>query len=325
MEKPQEFRAGPNDANRRLDRVLRFLLGGLALSSIYGALRRGRIRVNGRKAAPDYRLAEGDLITVDGSLEATATSRVEASGPSSQAQTAASQARIRPWIVHRDEDLLFVDKPRGLATHGPSSLETLVRNGFSALAASSLAFVPGPLHRLDRNTSGLICFSLSIRGAQGFTRLLREGRLRKRYLALVKGSLASEEYWEDSLARDEEEGLSRESEAGKTAKSRIRPLLVCGASSLLSVHIETGRTHQIRAQCALHGHPLIGDHKYGETTATDYLLHSWILDFAEPPYPGLPRRLKAELPAMARTRLERIFGQAELEEALAREEAREET
>lgn len=297
MRTKKEFRAGANDEGRRLDRVLRILLSGLSLPEIYGALRKKAILVNGRKALPSLRLVGGDRIQIDEGLCPGLVPEAFLVPEASPCPTAPGASDLGIPSLLRTPDILILNKPRGLATHGLGSLETQVREAEAATRLGSLAFTPGPLHRLDRNTSGAIAFSLSIDGAREFTRALREGLVSKTYLALVQGELAASELWEDELVRDGDTRTSHAGKGGALARSRARPLIVAKGLSLLEVDIDTGRTHQIRVQAALHGHPLMGDVKYGGRPAEFYVLHARRLSFKEAFLPGLPGSVYAPLPA----------------------------
>lgn len=286
----KEFRAGANDDGRRLDRVLRILLARLSLSEIYAALRKKSILVNDSRAEPSLRLAEGDRILVDARL-----CPPPSPGPASRPGEGVQPVLGIPCLF-RSPDLLILNKPRGLATHGPESLELLVRAAETEGSSASLAFVPGPLHRLDRNTSGLLAFSLSIDGAREFTRALRGGLVAKTYFALVEGVVTGPQVWEDRLLRDEARRITLADSGGAFARSRVEPLCSSGGKSLLSIGIDTGRTHQIRAQASLHGHPLVGDGKYGGGKGPFYVLHARRLDFLEVFLPGLPASVSAPLP-----------------------------
>jgi 23S rRNA pseudouridine955/2504/2580 synthase len=315
MKTTREMRAGPDDGGRRLDRILRALLPGLPLSAIYGALRRGRIRVNGKRARPEARLQEGDLIAVEEEL--FGPGGLPRGHEAEEGAAAAARLRLEAWIACEGRDLLFINKPVGMSAHGEGGLDLLVREALAERMGGSLAFSPGPLHRLDRNTSGLITFPKSMAGAQAFTELLRAGGLRKRYLALLEGRLDGAERWEDRIVRDEESRVSRVDPEGSPALALARPLLQSAAATLALVELRTGLTHQIRVQASSRGLPLVGDVKYGgRRSAQGYLLHAWLLDFAEPPFPDIPGRVSAELPPEARTRLAGLFGREALEEAL---------
>ncbi len=305
-----------NDAGRRLDRVLRLLIEGKGLSFIYSSLRKGKIRVNGRRANPGQLVREGDRISIMQELALPGQTPAISTGAPDDGMEATALAMLEPLIIAKSADLLVINKPRGMLTHGQGSLESLVRATMRQGVAASLSFRPGPLHRLDRNTSGILVFSLSIKGARDFTALLRERRISKRYLALVQGVLAAPAFWEDRLERDEASLLTRASENGKAARTSIVPLLVARDRCLASVAIGTGRTHQIRAQCGIHGHPLVGDAKYGGGQGGSYLLHAWILDFGQAVFESLPSRLEAPLAAADHSRLASIFGGVELDTAL---------
>jgi 23S rRNA pseudouridine955/2504/2580 synthase len=159
-----------------------------------------------------------------------------------------------------------------------------VREYLAGKIPASLSFKPGPLHRLDRPSSGIVVFSTSIEGAQLFSTLMREHKVKKTYLAIVEGKAEKEETWEDILVRDKEAKKTFVSPEGKTAITKIKPLAheESGKYSLISAQIITGRTHQIRAQAASRGLPLAGDIKYSGKKINDkgsFFLHAWKLEF----------------------------------------------
>ncbi|MDR2608691.1 MAG: RluA family pseudouridine synthase [Treponema sp.] len=229
-------------------------------------------------------------------------------------------------ILYEDTGLLILNKPAGLASHGKESLETLVRGYLSPKLSPSLSFRPGPLHRLDKPSSGIIAFSVSLEGARAFSTALRERLLLKQYLAIVEGLVGDEEFWEEDLERDRESGVSRIHEGPeqpphisvrgrrgedlpKKAVTRVRPLVSGRRYSLVRAEIETGRTHQIRAQAAFHGHPLAGDRKY-QGRGGGFFLHAWRLlktGAAEILLPALPRSITAPLPEKFIFRIEELF------------------
>ncbi|MDR0657265.1 MAG: RluA family pseudouridine synthase [Treponema sp.] len=231
-------------------------------------------------------------------------------------------------ILYEDSGLLILNKPAGLASHGKESLETLVRGYLSPKLSPSLSFRPGPLHRLDKPSSGIIAFSVSLAGARAFSTALRERLLIKQYLAIVEGFAGDEEFWEEDLERDRGSGISRIHEGPaqslhmsvqgrrgedlpKRAVTRIRPLVSGRTYSLIRAEIETGRTHQIRTQAAFHGHPLAGDRKYsGRAGGRGFFLHAWRLlktGAAEILLPALPHSITAPLPGKFSSRIEELF------------------
>jgi 23S rRNA pseudouridine955/2504/2580 synthase len=252
--------AAVDDNGRRLDRVARRLFPGEPLGRIFRAIRTGAVLLNGRRASPGARVAAGDEISAAG-LEPGRTPRPQPSA-------------LPLSVLFENEHVLAIDKPQGMPVHGPDSAERLVAARLQGRRAS-LSFSPGPAHRLDRGTSGLLLFSCSLAGAQELTRLFRERLVTKEYLAIVEGPVRDEQTWEDSIDYDHD---TRRAQAGEQAAvTRIVPLASGGDHTLLACFPLTGRTHQIRAQAALHGHPLAGDAKYGGRPGGGYLLHSLAL------------------------------------------------
>ena len=203
-----------------------------------------------------------------------------------------------------------MNKPKGLLTHGPDGLDNLAAAYLATKVSQSLAFRPAPLHRLDRNTSGLLAISASLRGAQLFSAALAAGQLRKSYLALLDGQLDGEATWSNRLARDSQSRQTRVTSDGhgQLATSRVTSLASTATHTLAHVVIESGRTHQIRVQCAAHGHPLSGDCKYGGSALPGgYLLHAWKLQFPAGLELALPATLVAPLPLAFRQALAQQF------------------
>ncbi|GBU26725.1 pseudouridine synthase [Treponema sp. R8-4-B8] len=270
-----ELITGENDNGRRLDRILRKALPDCPLSLIHRLLRLKKVLVNGKPGKANDRLERGVKISIP-SLENT--------------QTRAPKIRQlpKPEILWQGLGLIAVNKPAGLAVHGDNSLDDMVRFFLADKLPPSLSFKPGPLHRLDKPSSGIVVFSTSIEGAHLFSSLLRERKVRKTYLAVVEGTVKSEEIWQDSLFRDKEKKKTfvslDNSGGGKNAVTKVTPLASDGNYTLIKAQIATGRTHQIRAQAAFHGHPLAGDKKYGGKMfgkKSGFFLHAWKLEFLE--------------------------------------------
>ncbi|MCR4580443.1 MAG: RluA family pseudouridine synthase [Treponema sp.] len=259
-----DFTAGQNDSDRRLDKVLRALASDYSLSELYKFMRKGLVRVNGKKAKEDYRVQKGDLIQLASFIMVNTEKK--------------SQEQIKLQnIVFENENLLVLNKPYDISVHGSdNSLDKSVRAYLSSFSQASLSFKPGPLHRLDRKTSGLIVFSKSLLGAQWFSQHINDHSLIKVYAAILQGHVESELSWKDYIYAREESGSGfhkvscshkKETDEWKEAKSHCLPLAYGNykgkAVTLAQITIFTGRKHQIRAQSSLNGYPLLGDSAYG--------------------------------------------------------------
>jgi 23S rRNA pseudouridine955/2504/2580 synthase len=302
-----ELITGENDKGRRLDRILRKSLPEHPLPLLHRLLRQGKVLVDGKPAKAQDRLGSGVKITIPSLKDALPASR-----------RPPKPISVKPDILWQGEGLLAVNKPAGLAVHGPTarplasgqaSLDEAVRAYLADKLPPSLSFKPGPLHRLDKPSSGIVVFSTSIEGARLFTSLMREHKVKKTYLAIVEGAVGKEQVWEDMLVRDKglkktfvskdfarrhgEHGDTEKEKEGKRAVTRVKPLSAKDGYSLIEAEIETGRTHQIRAQAAAHGYPLAGDRKYGAVKkaqfARGFFLHAWKMEF-------LDIKLEAPLP-----------------------------
>ena len=306
---------GEDDDNRRLDRVLRKALPDLPLSAIHRLLRQSAVLVNGEAATGDYRLQSGQTIMVKGMgiREQGLGSREQGTGIEPPFPNLQSL-----FPLFEGEGLLFINKPSGLSVHGRDSLEELVRAYLTPKMPPSLSFKPGPLHRLDKPSSGVIAFSTNIVGARVFSALMRERKIKKQYLAIVEGVVSKIEFWRDELVRD---SLRKKTFAhggfeaadGKPAITRIRPLMHNEKATLILAEIETGRTHQIRAQAASRGHPLLGDKKYGGAALHGgFLLHAWRLEFPEEArgfLATLPLLIEAPVPENFQKKIRELFRQ----------------
>jgi 23S rRNA pseudouridine955/2504/2580 synthase len=245
-------------AGQRLDNFVHRLLGDLPRSRIYRVIRKGEVRVNGHRAGPDTRLQAHDMIRIPPVKVRPAS---EVGQPSTQLIET-----LRSAIVHEDDNLLVLDKPSGLAVHGGSGVSFGAIEGLRALRpGESLELV----HRLDRDTSGVLLIAKNTGTLRTVHALLRDGAFEKRYLALVKDK------WELGRKRidiplrtDLRVGGERTVKAdatGKPSLSEFRPVQFFGKrASLMEVAILTGRTHQIRVHALYAGHPVAGDEKYGD-------------------------------------------------------------
>lgn len=248
----------PEDrAGQRLDNFLASRLKGVPRSLIYRICRTGEVRVNGGRAKPDHRLAGGDQVRIP---PVRVAEREEPAPPPDN-----QLARIESAIIHEDRQFLVIDKPAGVASHGGSGI------GFGAIELLRAARPRDTLelvHRLDRDTSGVLVLARKRSALTALQAEIREGRVEKRYLALVEGALPQSRMTVDAPLRKSVlqggERMVRVDPEGKASRSRFAELDRYSGASLVEVALETGRTHQIRVHAQHIGHPLAGDEKYGE-------------------------------------------------------------
>ena len=250
-------RVSEDEAGQRLDNFLLARLKGVPKSHVYRLLRKGEVRVNKGRAKPDYRVEPGDEVRLP------PVRRPEPGETPPRGRNAG--LRLESCIIHEDDRLIVLDKPTGIAVHGGSGLS----HGVIEALRSARPDAPylELVHRLDRETSGCLLIAKRRSTLRALHELLREGRVEKRYLALVKGRWElGEVRLEDRLRKTVRGGerIVTVDETGKTAASIFRPVEIGSAASLLEVRIMTGRTHQIRVQAAEAGHPLAGDERYGD-------------------------------------------------------------
>ena len=298
------FKTGKDDEGRRLDKIAKKLLSEENLSQLYKALRNGLIKVNEKKQKGEYRIQKGDEIKIASFLAENAV-------PADKK----NQEKITPlpeeWIVLRTQELLFLNKPYDLPVQkskaGERALNVLVQGDYDFQnIRKSLSFRTGPLHRLDRRTTGLIAFSQNLEGAQAFSKAIQEHRIKKTYLAIVEGALEQTETWTEKISRNEKNldsskfhtvSVNSDSKNSKESNTTAIPIAYGKYKgiqvSLVKFIISTGRTHQIRATSAYHSHPLLGDTVYGARQISEkqnLFLHSYSLEFQENLF-SLPKKI----------------------------------
>jgi len=283
-----ELITGENDRNRRLDRILRKALPGYPLPLIHKLLRLKKVLVDGRPAKANTRLETGAKITIP---DESSNKRFPRKHIEPSVRGAMNTRKENIDILWEGLGLIALNKIPGLAVHGQGSLDSIVQLFLAEKLPPSLSFKPGPLHRLDKPSSGIVVFSSNLEGARLFSSLMREHKIKKTYLAVVEGKIEKEEIWRDFLVRNKEikkTFISREETDGsKEAFTKVTPISANSGHTVIKAEIETGRTHQIRAQAAYHGHPLAGDVKYGGKKAarsgqtSEIFLHAWKLEFLE--------------------------------------------
>ena len=269
--------------NTRLDNCLISKLKGLPRSKIYSIIRKGEVRVNGSRSKPDRRLKLNDVIRIP-------PYRKEEKPLKSPSNSLISLLKER--IIYNDDSVLILDKPSGIASHGGSGLKLglieAVRQIDSKFKNAQL------VHRLDRGTSGCIVLSLKRSVLRRLNTEMREGRVEKKYLAVVEGKWPHKEVCISSnLKKNQLRSGEREvveTPDGKSSTTEFKLLESNNKLSLLECSLLTGRTHQIRVQTSYEGFPVVGDNKYGNNETNKFyrkkginrmLLHAKEINFPE--------------------------------------------
>ncbi|HEY2035912.1 MAG TPA: RluA family pseudouridine synthase [Steroidobacteraceae bacterium] len=258
----RHFEVEEGEAGQRLDKYLVRRLGDVPRTRIFRIIRRGEVRVNGRRVGPEARLSANDKVRVP------PVRKQPEEGPTgvSRGPPGAMLDAIQQAIVQETDRLLVLDKPAGIAVHGGSGISFGIIEALRALK-------PGePLelvHRLDRDTSGCLLVARDAATLRTTHALLREGQCDKRYLVLVAGKWdLGQKRIDVPLRTDTRVGGERTVRAdasGKPSVSEFRPVQFFGKlATLLEVSLLTGRTHQIRVHATYAGHPVAGDDKYGD-------------------------------------------------------------
>lgn len=253
----QQVQIGDERDGQRVDNALMTLLKGVPKSMIYRIVRTGQIRVNGKRVKPDTRLASGDLLRIP---PVRLPTRDEAPAPSRSMLTSVNEA-----VIFEDRHFLVIDKPSGMASHGGSGIShgaiELLR---AARPRESLELV----HRLDRDTSGVLVFARTRPALVGLQALIRAGAVTKQYLCLMVGHPAKAKFDVNApLLKSVLQGgerMVRVADNGKPSLTFFREVQQYPGARLMQAQLGTGRTHQIRVHAAHIGHPLAGDPKYGD-------------------------------------------------------------
>ena len=242
-------------AGLRLDQALARLLPEESRSRLARLIEEGHVRVDGREAAPRLKVRSGEAVEV--ALEPR------------PAQGAPRAEAIGLAIVHEDDDLLVIDKPAGLVVHpGAGQPDRTLLNALLA-HAPALAAVPrgGIVHRLDKDTSGLLVVAKTVSAQSELAKQLADRSMRRVYLAVVQGDPPASGTIDAPVGRDVRARTRMAvTNRGKPARTSYRVLERYGQAALVECRLETGRTHQIRVHFQHIRHPLIGDETYRRGT-----------------------------------------------------------
>ncbi len=268
----KEFSISKNDESRRLDKFAAGVLRNAPVSFIYRMLRKKNIVLNDSKASGKELLSEGDNVKFYLSDDTFAKF-------SSADGDVNDDTYVMPPVIYEDSDIIIVDKPSGMLSQRSKaedvSLNEICRSYVRKTSACDCedhnSFVPSICNRLDRNTSGLVIFAKTYRGARCVGDAIRTHRLKKYYKCIVKGTLTEDKHLTGSLVKDEETNkvVINDDNTGDAVETLVTPVRSANGLTLTQILLITGKTHQIRAHMASVGHPLIGDNKYGDRTLNE--------------------------------------------------------
>ncbi len=327
----RSFLADVAAKGKRLDAYLAKALPEISRARVQLLIDKGQVRVEGKPAKASLKLEGGE--------------RIEIEGEPQPAPLRAEPENIPLKIVYEDADIACVDKPAGMTVHAGAGdaehnrgtlVNALLFHFQQELSSEGGALRPGIVHRLDKETSGLILVAKNDAAHRKLAEMFQSRDLRKVYLALVHGEMLRDEGRVDlPIGRDTVRRIRMTTKLStatgvRSAVSHWRVLERIGSKdvpgpwgtfTLIEVHIETGRTHQIRVHMTALGHPVVGDTLYGapgrlrgvadggeeqtETTLERNFLHAAELDL-DHPRTGVPLELRAAMPAELTTFLEKI-------------------
>ncbi|WP_114633809.1 23S rRNA pseudouridine(955/2504/2580) synthase RluC [Vibrio splendidus] len=291
-------------AGQRIDNFLRNQLKNIPKSMIYRIVRKGEVRVNKKRIKAEYKLKAGDLVRIP---PVTIEEKTEENVPSTKLNKV---SELEQCIIYEDEHMLILNKPSGTAVHGGSGLKFGAIEALRALRpdARFLELV----HRIDRDTSGILLVAKKRSALRHLQAQFREKTVQKYYFALVMGE------WKNSckvvnapLLKNEVNSIVRVNPNGKASETRFKILEKFQDATLVQASPITGRTHQIRVHAQYTGHPIAWDDRYGDRRFDAYtgkvglnrlFLHAANIKFT---HPGSEEKM--DISAPMEKRLERAL------------------
>ncbi|NLM00865.1 MAG: RluA family pseudouridine synthase [Treponema sp.] len=264
--------AGPNDNDRTLEKIIRKLLTNVSLSQIYKSSRNGLFKINDKIAKLNNKVYINDKISLPSFLMNISENN--------NLQNNNKQYNNKLIDIFCNENFRIISKPYGINVHSASkneiSLDKIIKNEYKSIHHNnnSISFAPGPLHRLDKNTTGILVFSQSLDGARSFSNAMKHNALQKHYLTILCGKLEKNLHLRHYLKKSDNNQKFHTVDVFETniynstlAITNVFPIDYGKFNNkfytFAKVHIETGKTHQIRSQCSYAGFPLFADIAYG--------------------------------------------------------------
>ena len=269
-----------NDDNdgRRLDNYLMSIYKEIPKSKIYSIIRKGEVRVNSGRVKPNTKISSGDLIRIPPYLNE------DRNGPKHKVNISL-KTLITDNIIFEDNNFIIINKPYGIAVHGGTKNNIGIIDVVRSIYDDSIDLC----HRIDKETSGCLVLSKNKKSNKWFNKLLLDKKIKKKYIAILKGHLNSNKEIKSLINKSETSNKkSFISDDGKESVSIFIPKLKLNSSCLVEIEIFTGRTHQIRVQSNHIGHPVLNDNKYGDIEFNNQIapknikrmaLHSMLIEF----------------------------------------------
>ena len=329
-----DFKTSSNDKDRRFDTLLRKFLPQMPLSLIFKNIRTGFIRLNNKKANQETKIQLGDIINIEKRLfEKFSASSDSSSNSEKNLQNDKNIKKNTDFIneitLFKNKNILILDKPYNInvqdSKNDKNSLDKIVK---SIYIKDSLTFVPGPMHRLDKLTTGIICFSQNLQCARWFSEQISNHSIQKYYLAILEGKLLEKQEWIDYLEKENESSKngmhkSKLSSAldgdteGKKAITIIEPISYGKYKNMdmtfAKIFIPTGRNHQIRLQCSSRGYPILQDSLYNSRISKEknvfeqsLYLHCYKLIFPSNNF-DIPSEVNSPIPKTFENALKKIL------------------
>ena len=280
------------ESGKRLDAYITSIDSEITRTAAQRLIEQGNILVNGEKKKTAYKVSNGDIITIE---------KEEPKEIELKAQN------IPIDIIYEDDDIIVVNKPKGMVVHPANGNPdgTLV-NAIMAICKDSLSGIggeirPGIVHRLDKDTSGLLIVAKNDKAHVNMSEQIKNHEVKKTYIALVRGVVKENEATIDMpIGRSTSDRKKMAViKTGRNAVTHIKVLKRYNKYTLLQVNIETGRTHQIRVHLSHIGYPIVGDYTYSngknEFGVVGQCLHAKCLEFKHP-ITGAEMKLEAPLP-----------------------------
>ena len=291
--------ASSEDAGLRLDAFIGYNTDELSRSYAVKLIEKGLVKINGNAVvSKKYKISEGDLVEID--VPEPEILEVEPED-------------IPLDIVYEDDDVAVINKPRGMVVHpGPGNWSGTLVNAIMYHMGDSLSSIngvirPGIVHRIDKDTSGLLMIAKNDKAHESLAAQLKEHSVTREYTALVYDNIKKDELTIDAPIGRDERNRMRRAVYGSGSREAVTHIYVAerfGRYTLVRARLETGRTHQIRVHMAYIHHPLAGDELYGPRRQTGQvagvkvsgqLLHAGVLGFVHPST-GEYMEFRAELP-----------------------------